>query len=81
MSGADITPVAVKETVVSVNEPILDITKSIHPVPVTENGTLIYTFLIENTGNVPADPTDLIVITDLFNPVLSNLTVTFNGLF
>ena len=38
VSGAGITPVTVQETVTTENEPSLTITKSISPVPVTENG-------------------------------------------
>lgn len=79
ISGTGISSITVEETISALAEPILNITKSISPVPVTENGALTYTFVIENRGNVPADPVDLIVITDQFNPILSDLTVTFNG--
>lgn len=77
--GTGITPVTVQETVSAGSEPILTITKSISPVPVTENGTLTYTFLIQNTGNVAVEEAAASVVTDQFNPILSNLTVTFNG--
>ena len=79
ISGTGISSITVEETISALAEPILNITKSISPVPVTENGALTYTFVIENRGNVPAAPVDLIVITDQFNPILSDLTVTFNG--
>lgn len=79
LSGGGITPVAAEETVTAESEPELSVTKSISPVPVTENGTLTYTFVIQNTGNAPATAEDLAVITDTFNPVLSNLAVSFNG--
>ena len=45
----------------------------------TENGTLTYTFVIQNLGNTAADAATGVVITDTFNPLLENLTVTFNG--
>ena len=77
--GTGITPVTVQETVSAGSEPILTITKSISPVPVTENGTLTYTFLIQNTGHVAVEEAAASVVTDQFNPILSNLTVTFNG--
>lgn len=77
--GTGITPVTVQETVSAGSEPILTITKSISPVPVTENGTLTYTFLIQNTGNVAVEEAAASVVTDQFNPILSNLAVTFNG--
>ena len=77
--GTGITPVTVQETVSAGSEPILTITKSISPVPVTENGTLTYTFLIQNTGNIAVEEAAASVVTDQFNPILSNLAVTFNG--
>lgn len=79
ITGNGMTPVTVEETISADSEPILTITKSVSPVPVTENGTLTYTFLIQNTGNAAADIGTDSVITDVFSPILSNLTVTFNG--
>ena len=78
LSGG-ITPVTAEETITAESEPELSVTKSVSPVPVAENGTLTYTFVIQNTGNTPATADDLAVITDTFSPVLSNLAVTFNG--
>ena len=40
IAGAGVTPVTVNETVNAVSGPLLTITKSVSPVPVTENGTL-----------------------------------------
>ena len=57
----------------------LTISKSICPTIVTENGRLTYTFVIQNIGNTPAVATDDVTITDTFNPILTGLTVTFNG--
>lgn len=79
ITGNGITPIEVTEVVTADSAPLLTITKSVSPVPVTENGTLTYTFLIQNTGNAPADATTNAVITDVFNPVLTNLTASFNG--
>lgn len=79
ISGTGISTVTVTETVTTENEPVLIITKSVSPVPVTENGTLTYTFLIQNIGNTAADEATAAVVTDTFDPILSNLTVTFNG--
>ena len=44
-SGDGITSITAKETVNAEALPLLGITKSISPVPVTENGSLTYTFL------------------------------------
>lgn len=79
ISGAGITPIEINEVIVAEAEPMLTITKSISPVPVTENGTLTYTFLIQNSGNTAVEATDNAVVTDTFNPILSNLTVSLNG--
>lgn len=78
-SGSGIAPISASETITAVSTPRLTITKSISPVPVAENGIVTYTFLIQNTGNVPVVATDNSFVTDLFNPILSNLSVSFNG--
>jgi len=72
-------PVVVEETVSVATGATLSITKSLSPVNIAENEELTYTFIIQNSGNAPAVATDDIVITDTFNPVLSDLTVTVNG--
>lgn len=79
VSGAGITDLTASETVTAEDEPRLDITKSLSPSTVTENGQITYTFVIRNTGNAPADATDNVVITDTFNPALGGITVTYNG--
>ena len=79
INGGGITPLTATETVSAEAEPRLTITKSVSPTTVTENSQLTYTFVIQNTGNVPADATDAVVVTDTFDPILSNLTVTYNG--
>lgn len=78
-SGTGITPITATETVNAEVAPLLSITKSIIPVPVTANSTVTYTFLIQNLGSQAADEASDVVITDTFDPRLSNLTVTFNG--
>ena len=71
--------ITVSETVVPEQEPELTITKFIEPVPVTENGTLTYRFLIQNYGNTEAVATDNVAVSDTFDPILNNLTVTLDG--
>ena len=46
---------------------------------VPENGQLTYTFTIRNYGNIPLVATDDVVLTDVFNPTLENIAVTFEG--
>lgn len=77
--GGIITPITVSETVSPEEEPALTITKTISPVPVTENGTLTYTFTIQNTGNTAAVATDDVTLTDVFDPILTDITVSYNG--
>lgn len=79
VSGNGFTDITVSETVTPESQPRLTITKSLSPTTVTENGQLTYTFTIQNTGNVPIVATDNVFITDTFDPILTGLTVAFNG--
>ncbi len=79
VTGGGITPLTATATLPSDVRTGLSITKSISPVPVVENGTLTYTFLIENTGSTAADGTGNLTVTDTFQPVLTGITVTLNG--
>jgi len=78
ISGGGLTaPITVSETVNAAVQAALSITKTVCPEVVTENAPLTYTFVIENSGNTAtADP---VVVTDVFDPVLENITVTYNG--
>ncbi len=73
------TPVTAEETVTAVTGSDATITKSMEPTVVTENGRLTYTFLIQNFGNAPIVATDDATVIDDFNPILSDITVTLNG--
>ena len=73
------SPVTATATVTAKAEPDLTINKSIEPVVVTENGTVTYTFTIQNYGNTATAAADNVSVTDTFDPVLSNLSVAFNG--
>lgn len=80
LTGAGITtPLTATATVSVETEPVLTISKGINPTTVTENSSVTYTFTIQNLGNTDAVATDNIVITDTFNPILENITVTVNG--
>ena len=73
------TAVVAKETV-SVNvAPLLTISKSICPAQVVDNDRITYTFVIQNSGNEEIVATDNAAVSDTFDPILSALTVTFNG--
>lgn len=73
------TQVTATATVTAKAEPDLTINKSIEPAVVTENGTVTYTFTIQNYGNTATAATDNVSVTDTFDPLLSNLSVAFNG--
>lgn len=80
VTGAGLTsPVTASETVTAVAAPNVTITKSITPSQVVDNDRVTYTFVLQNNGNQPLVATDNAVITDTFDPILSALTVTFNG--
>ena len=57
----------------------LAITKSISPAQVVDNDRVTYTFLIQNTGNQAVIATDDAAIADTFDPILTDLAVSFNG--
>ncbi|MBQ7500276.1 MAG: DUF11 domain-containing protein [Clostridia bacterium] len=67
------------ETITVEDGAVLDITKSISPLTVSDNDTLTYTFVIRNTGSTAAAQTDDVTLTDTFDPALTGLTVTYNG--
>ena len=79
VSGGGIEDITVTETITSENAPILDITKSVSPTTVEENGRITYTFTIRNVGNADATAEDNIILTDTFDPILSDIAVTYNG--
>jgi uncharacterized repeat protein (TIGR01451 family) len=80
VTGAGLTaPIVASETVTAASEAFLTITKSLSPTTVSEGDRLTYTFVIQNFGNTPVVATDDASITDTFDPILSELTVTFNG--
>ena len=80
MTGNGIpTPLTASQTVTPTEAPLLRITKSLEPVPISENGILTYRFVIENFGNVDATAADNVALTDLFDPILSGLSVNLDG--
>lgn len=79
-SGGNITtPITATETITTEDGARLSIMKSLSPLTVTDNSRLTYTFTISNSGNSEAGATDNIVLSDVFTPVLSDITVEYNG--
>ena len=71
--------VSASETVTAELEPALTISKSITPTQVVDNDRVTYTCTIQNSGNQPVAATDNAAVTDTFDPILTALTVTFDG--
>lgn len=79
VSGAALAAQATASAEVNADvAPALTLTKTVSPATVTVGGTLTYTFEIENSGGA-AETADEIVFNDVFDPALSALTVTLDG--
>ena len=61
------------------DESILTIAKAICPDTITCGEEVTYTFIIQNHGNLPVVATDGAIVTDVFNPILSGITVKIDG--
>ena len=72
-------PVTATETVTAETAPALTVSKSITPSQVVDNDRVTYTFVIQNSGNQAVVATDNAAITDTFDPRLTALAVTFDG--
>lgn len=73
------TPITAAETVTAASAPELTVSKAISPTQVVDNDRVTYTFVIQNTGNEAVVATDNAVITDTFDPILTDLVVTYDG--
>lgn len=72
-------PISASATVDALAAATLSISKSITPSQVVDNDRVTYTFVIQNTGNEAVLATDNAVVNDTFNPILTALSVSFNG--
>ena len=80
VTGAGLSaPATATATVTVAVAPVLTISKCITPTQVVDNDRITYTFVIQNTGNRAVVATDNASISDVFDPVLTALTVTFEG--
>lgn len=65
---------------IAVNEaPRLTIAKAVCPPVIADNGQLTYTIIVQNLGNTPVIATDNVIVSDVFNPALTDITVTLDG--
>ena len=72
-------PLSASSTLAVSEEPVLSIIKALSPDTVTENEEITYTFTVQNTGNTAVTAGDGVVLNDLFDPIISVTSVTFNG--
>lgn len=80
VTGAGLSSVpTATETVEAAERPILSVVKSLSPTSVTANSRVTYTFVIQNAGNTAAEATEAAVLSDVFDPILADLSVTFDG--
>lgn len=79
IEGGGLTAIEVKDTIASTDAPELSITKTISPERVTENGRITYSFIITNTGNTAATVDDAVSVSDVFDPVLTQIDVRLDG--
>ncbi len=81
INGGGVTEDIVATNTLPANtDPNLTVFKELTPTTVVENGQILYTFTIRNSGTEAADATDNVTLTDVFSPVINTpLTVTLNG--
>ncbi len=80
VTGGGLTvPLTATATVNAATAPALTVIKAVSPAQVVDNDRLTYTITIRNSGNEAVLLADNATITDTFNPILSDLTVTLDG--
>lgn len=77
ITGTGFSDITVSESITPAAAADLAISKSLSPTEVEENGTVTYTFILQNYGNTEAS--EGVIFRDDFTPALSSLTASFNG--
>lgn len=77
--GVGIGVITADATVGVRENPQLTIAKAVCPAVITDNDRVTYTIIVQNLGNAPIVTTDGVIISDVFNPTLTDLTVTLDG--
>ena len=72
-------PVTASATVTPEVTAELTIGKALEQAAEKQTGNITYTFTIENSGSAAAGAAENVVLEDTFQPVLTGLTVTYNG--
>ena len=80
LSGTGITePLTASASVTPECSAELNITKTLSPLTVTESGEITYTFMITNLGGQATRSIDNAVVSDTFDPVIHDISVTLDG--
>ena len=79
VTGAGVSETEAQAEVPVKSEPVLSIVKALTPLTVSANGSITYTFTIENAGNMPAEEEDGVTLEDTFDPVLADISVMLDG--
>lgn len=77
--GGVSVPLTASAAVGSLDSAELFISKALSPCVVPANGEITYSFELTNTGNTEAGAADEAVVRDDFDPILSDISVSFNG--
>ena len=77
--GGISTALTASASIGTVDAADLSVSKALSPLVVSANGEITYSFLISNAGNLPVESADEVVLRDDFDPILTDISVNFNG--
>lgn len=77
--GGVSVPLTASAAVGTMDSADLRISKALSPCIVPANGELTYSFELTNIGNTEAGIADEVIVSDNFDPILSNISVSFNS--
>lgn len=72
-------PVTASAEVPAAQEAELSVRKTLSPAQVLPGGELSYSFTLENSGNTPVLASENAVLQDVFDPILSGISVSLDG--
>ena len=79
VTGAGLDTESASSTVTAQSAFSVSIAKALCPQTVGPDGIITYTFILQNTGNLPVVATDNATVQDSFTPPLSDIEVTLDG--
>ena len=78
-TAAKTVQLTASDTLPMAGDPVLSITKSMNPQSLMGGEAVTYTFLLQNAGAQPADAAADLSVTDVFDPLLTDLAVALDG--